>query len=655
MRNQFICLILFTGSLATIADESVLGQKQATPEVSKDKFHLFLLVGQSNMAGRGIVERQDREPHPRVLMLTKDNRWAPAVDPLHFDKASVGVGIGKTFGTHIAETDPEITVGLIPCAAGGSPISSWEPGGYHAQTKSHPYDDAIKRAKIALESGTLKGILWHQGESDSKPGRAEVYEEKLHALVARVRKEFDAPTVPFIAGQMGIFAERLWSVEKKQVDAVHRNLPKKVAHTAFVDAVGLKHKGDQVHFDAKSYRQLGSRYAHAYQAMTNKEELTFQVERTVAARGFDGTMCWVHARAGAIPPKSTGRSSDNPTVVMTTQKLLLSGSDVFYALNEMRTSDLGQTWSEPVRHKSFARKKRDDDIETTVCDFTPKWHAASGKLLGTGHTVWYQNNRVMHVRPRATAYAAYDPKVNSWSSWKELKMPDEPKFENAGAGSVQRLDLAGGDILLPIYFKEPKARQYSTTVCRCRFDGETLTYIEHGSELSVNVKRGLYEPSITKFGERFFLTMRNDDHGYISVSDDGSSFSKPKRWVFDDGSDLGNYNTQQHWVTHNDGLLLVYTRRGADNDHVFRHRAPLFIARVDPEKLQVIRATERILVPERGARLGNFAVANVSSNETWVTVTEWMQPKGVEKYGSDNSIFVVRLKWNRPNGLVRVE
>lgn len=98
--------------------------------------------------------------------------------------------------------------------------------------------------------------------------------------------------------------------------------------------------------------------------------------------------------------------------------------------------------------------------------------------------------------------------------------------------------------------------------------------------------------------------------------------------VWDDGADLGNYNTQQHWVTHSNGLFLVYTRKGAHNDHVFRHRAPLFIAQVDPEKLCVVRSTERVLVPERGARLGNFGVAEVSENETWVTVAEWMQTWG---------------------------
>jgi hypothetical protein len=234
----------------------------------KENFHLFLLVGQSNMAGRGKIAGEDREPHPRVLTFTKANNWAPAVDPLHFDKASAGVGIGRTFGIEIASASTDITIGLIPCAAGGSPISSWEPGGYHSQTKSHPYDDAIKRAKEAIKVGVLKGILWHQGESDSKPGPAEVHGQKLHELIARFRDTLNVPDVPFIAGQMGQFDERPWSDAKKHVDAAHQGLPAKIPHTAFVSSDGLAHKGDEVHFSTPAYRELGRRYAEAYQKLT---------------------------------------------------------------------------------------------------------------------------------------------------------------------------------------------------------------------------------------------------------------------------------------------------------------------------------------------------------------------------------------------------
>ena len=252
------CLLILL-SFDAVADE---------PPADPEKFHLFLLVGQANMAGRGRVAAEDRKPIPRILMLTKSGEWKPAVAPLHFDKNSAGVGIGRAFASQIAATDPTVTIGLIPCAAGGSPISSWEPGGYHGQTHSHPYDESIRRAGKAMQTGTLKGILWHQGESDSKPKLADVYEQKLHKLIARLRTELHAEQVPFIAGQMGQFKERPWSEEKKKVDRAHRNLPQSVKRTAFVNSDGLSHKGDQVHFDARSYRVLGRRYAEAFLKLT---------------------------------------------------------------------------------------------------------------------------------------------------------------------------------------------------------------------------------------------------------------------------------------------------------------------------------------------------------------------------------------------------
>ncbi len=248
--------LCFVGSVAP-------AQTPALP--AKENFHLFLLVGQSNMAGRGTVTAADKVPHPRVLMLDKTGTWVPAVDPLHFDKPTVvGVGLGRTFAAAIAEANPGVTIGLIPCAVGGSPIDTWKPGIFYDATKSHPWDDAMQRAKLALPAGKLKGILWHQGESDSNAALAVDYEAKLHDLIGRMRAELRAPTVPFVVGQLGRFAESPWDEFKSIVDAAHRELPLKVPNTAFVASDGLKHKGDKVHFDAESYREFGRRYAAAY-------------------------------------------------------------------------------------------------------------------------------------------------------------------------------------------------------------------------------------------------------------------------------------------------------------------------------------------------------------------------------------------------------
>lgn len=256
--NFFALACIFVGSCSTAIS-------QGSIEIpAKENFHLYLLVGQSNMAGRGKVTPEDKKPHERVLMLSKDLKWVPATDPMHFDKSIAGVGLGRTFGIEMASADSDVTVGLIPCAVGGSPILAWEPGGYHESTKTHPWDDMLPRAKAALEKGTLKGILWHQGESDSKDDLAPKYEERLHAMVERLRKDLNAPRVPFIAGAMGNWPERPWNAWKTMVDQVHRELPKTISNSAYVSAGELQHR-DKVHFNRESYIKFGKRYAKALQ------------------------------------------------------------------------------------------------------------------------------------------------------------------------------------------------------------------------------------------------------------------------------------------------------------------------------------------------------------------------------------------------------
>jgi hypothetical protein len=377
----------------------------------------------------------------------------------------------------------------------------------------------------------------------------------------------------------------------------------------------------------------------------------YDLSRHVATKYFDGDHCWCHPRAGIVP--GAGQNG-LPRVVMTMNTMDLSGSDVFKALHSLKTDDLGKSWTEARQQEAMAPRYETIDGQrrpVAASDFWPGWHAASKTLLGTGHTVVYTPDwHVDPARPRHTVYGTYDPAADAWTGWQKLLMPDSEKFFNAGAGCTQRLDEPDGTILLPFYFFTPPEANSQVAVMHCAFDGRELKYLEHGNELSVgDDTRGLHEPSLTKLGDQYYLTIRHDERGYVTRGRDGLHFEELRTWKFDDGSELGNYNTQQHWVTHGDGLFLVYTRRGLDNDHVFRHRAPLVMAQVDPETLRVIRSTEQTLVAERGARLGNFGVTDVSPHETWVTVAEWMQPRGCEKYGSDGSVYVARIEWKKPN------
>ncbi len=236
---------------------------------TKQKLHLYLLIGQSNMAGRGAVEAPDQVPHPRILKFTKENAWAPATDPLHFDKPTIaGVGLGSSFGRAMAEAHPDATIGLIPCAVGGTPLSRWSQGG-------DLYQQALERVKLALKDGTLKGILWHQGEADSgNEALAKSYGERLAKMVNALRADLGAGEAPFVAGQLGEFLKREDKDGKPSfrplVNAQIAALPKSVAHTAAVESVGLKPKSDNVHFDSPSLREFGQRYAEAMKRLQAK-------------------------------------------------------------------------------------------------------------------------------------------------------------------------------------------------------------------------------------------------------------------------------------------------------------------------------------------------------------------------------------------------
>lgn len=383
----------------------------------------------------------------------------------------------------------------------------------------------------------------------------------------------------------------------------------------------------------------------------------FKVSLDIPAKLFDGHRCWAHPRAGIV--SGVGQKGI-PEIIMTMNTAELTGSDVFKGMYSMKTNDFGKSWGTPMEIKNLTY--RWEEIEgvrrpVAASDFWPKWHSASKTLLGTGHTVAYTPDwKVMTpgpMRPRDTTFSIYNSDTGEWTEWQKLKMPDTGLFHDSGAGCVQRYDEKDGTILLPVYYV-PTGKNSRVTVIRCNFDGKSLNYQSHGNELMINDEtRGLHEPSLSKFNNEYFLTIRNDKRAFVTRSRNGSQFEQIEPWKFDDGTDLGSYNTQAHWVTHSDALFLVYTRRGADNDHVARNRAPLFMAQVDTDRLCIIRSTEIALTPNRGAQQGNFGVTDVSRDETWVTTSEWMQPKGVEKYGSDGSIFIARIHWDTPNMLFR--
>jgi hypothetical protein len=247
MRNTFqhtlgysICILLLFGT-------SLFAQDNANYKGPKEKLHIYLLIGQSNMAGRAPFTKEESGVIPRCYLLNKENVLEPAKNPLN-QYSTIRKGLkmqkmnpGYSFSKAMLEKNKEISIGLVVNAKGGSSIKQWT-------KESRFYKDAIKRTKAALKSGVIKGILWHQGESDSKDAQ---YLKKLEDLIKNLRNDLGIADLPFVAGQVN---------NLPLINDQIAKLPATVDSTGFASSEGLKAM-DRWHFDAKSMKLLGARYA----------------------------------------------------------------------------------------------------------------------------------------------------------------------------------------------------------------------------------------------------------------------------------------------------------------------------------------------------------------------------------------------------------
>lgn len=349
-------------------------------------------------------------------------------------------------------------------------------------------------------------------------------------------------------------------------------------------------------------------------------------ETYTVRNGYDGKKCLVHARCCYTPD----------IMIATAQYLDVKGCDLFSGLLLSTSKDEGKTWSAFEFQKGLAPIE-DGDTITVGCDATPMHHKKTNTILLLGHTTEYEKGGMLPTgRKRCTFYSVYNKEKNEFSQMKFIQMPDG--FERCGNGSGQSIELENGELLIPVYYRKIDEPNMYSMVLRCSFDGENIEVLEMGKPLTIHIERGLYEPSLIFHKGTYYMTLRNDQCGLVAKSTDGLNYTDLQLLRWEDGSILQNYCTQQHWMEVNGELYLVYTRRGADNDHVARHRAPLFAARV--ENMRLVADSEFVVVKERGARLGNFCAAPFKDGKSVVMAAEWMQPAGCEAYGSDNSIFI---------------
>lgn len=220
----------------------------------------FLMLGQSNMAGRGFVNEVPPIYNERIQML-RNGRWQMMTEPINYDRPVAGVSLVSSFADAWCSENKEDTIGLIPCAEGGSSLDDWA-------IDKVLFRHAISEAKFAMETSELAGILWHQGETDSFNGNYKTYYKKLLLIIETLRKELNAPDIPLIIGGLPDFlGKEGFGKNCTEYALVNKELEKFASeqdNCYFVTAKGLTSNPDGIHIDAVSQRKFGLRYFEAF-------------------------------------------------------------------------------------------------------------------------------------------------------------------------------------------------------------------------------------------------------------------------------------------------------------------------------------------------------------------------------------------------------
>jgi hypothetical protein len=225
---------------------------------------IYVLAGQSNMAGRGRLTKEDLIPEEKIYTIGPHLLWEKAKHPLHSDRPQAGFGLGIPFAkTVLAQTESCNKIILLPLAVGNSSIVDWQKG-------QLLYNRVIQLGQYASQFGILKGILWHQGESDSRKDRQSIL-EKYKTLLSEAIQDFrlglGESRLPIVVGSLGVYLEGDSTYQNsKIINESIRDVVSTLENVGFVDAEEL-HAMDQVHFDRESLEVLGKRYAVAMLAL----------------------------------------------------------------------------------------------------------------------------------------------------------------------------------------------------------------------------------------------------------------------------------------------------------------------------------------------------------------------------------------------------
>ena len=233
--------------------------------------HSVLMIGQSNMAGRGLFsEAEPLDTKGGRLKVLRNGRWQTMYRPINPDRAFSGTSLAESFAAAYADEHPDVSVGVIPCADGGTSLDQWREGGLL-------FDNAVNCARLAMRTSHLVAILWHQGESDCKAHLYPLYLEKITAIMKALRRELNADSVPLIVGGLGDFLPKRTGnpefVNYNHINDALASFADATPYTAFVSAVGLGANPDNLHFNHESLQEFGLRYYEAFGSIEDKDRI----------------------------------------------------------------------------------------------------------------------------------------------------------------------------------------------------------------------------------------------------------------------------------------------------------------------------------------------------------------------------------------------
>lgn len=225
--------------------------------------HSFLLIGQSNMAGRGYLNEAHEIDAKRIYTL-RNGRWQRMFRPINPDRSFSGVSLAESFAEAYSKKH-NVEVGLICCADGGTKIDQWMPG-------ELLFDNAINNARLAARSSEIVGVLWHQGESDCKDELYPVYQSKLETMIRALRKMLNLNKVPFVLGGLGDYLERYPLKNYIYINQALQNTASCNENVGFVSAEGLMSNPDNLHFNAQSVYDFGLRYFEEFERLNTRKD-----------------------------------------------------------------------------------------------------------------------------------------------------------------------------------------------------------------------------------------------------------------------------------------------------------------------------------------------------------------------------------------------